>query len=126
MSQLRELQNMPVRFKSDAFLESVYGAYIVAVKSRGKERLSTMPLIPLVEIYELLTLLPGQSREYSHQEFARDLYLLDQSGIRNIRKGFVVDLHAARGTEPTNKVVSIMTKEGAVKKYYGVSFTKDK
>src|SRR5574341_53478 len=55
---LQELQNRPVRFKSEAFLESLHDAYSTAVKTRGKERRDTAAIIPLVEIYNLLTLLP--------------------------------------------------------------------
>src|SRR5215510_8299466 len=90
VQHLQDLQNKPVRFKSEAFLESLYDAYSTAVKTRGKERSNTSPVVPLVEIYNLLTLLPGQSKEYSRQEFGRDLYLLDQSGVTTVRSGGVV------------------------------------
>lgn len=120
---LQELQNKPVRFRSEAFLESLHDAYSTAVKTRGKERRDTAAIVPLVEIYDLLTLLPGQAREYSRQEFARDLYLLDQSGVTAVRNGAVVSFHAARGNEAPSKVIPIVTKDGQAKTYYGISFT---
>ena len=83
----------------------------------------TSPIVQLVEIYNLLTLLPGQAKEYSRQEFARDLYLLDQSGVTTVRTGAVVSLHAARGNEAASKVFPIITKDGQAKTYYGISFT---
>jgi len=119
---LQELQNKPVRFKSEAFLESLHDAYSTAVKTRGKERRDTSPIVPLVEIYNLLTLLPGQAKEYSRQEFARDLYLLNQSGVTTVRSGAVVSFHAARGNEAPSKVIPIVTKDGQAKTYYGISF----
>ncbi len=119
---LQELQNRPVRFKSEAFLESLHDAYSTAVKTRGKERRDTAALVPLVEIYNLLTLLPGQAKEYARQEFARDLYLLDQSGVTAVRNGAVVSFHAARGNEAASKVIPIITKDGQAKIYYGISF----
>lgn len=120
---LQELQNKPVRFKSEAFLESLHDGYSTAVKTRGKDRRDTAAIVPLGEIYDLLTLLPGQAKEYSRQEFARDLYLLDQSGVTAVRNGAVVSFHAARGNEPASKVIPIVTKDGQAKTYYGISFT---
>jgi len=122
---LRELQNKPVRFRSEAFLESLYDAYSTAVKTRGKERRETNAIVPLVEIYNLLTLLPGQAKEYARPEFARDIYLLDQSGVTAVRNGAAVSFHAARGNEPTSKVIPIVTKDGQAKIYYGISFTRE-
>ncbi len=122
---LQDLQNRPVRFKSEAFLESLHDAYSTAVKTRGKERRDTAAIIPLVEIYNLLTLLPGQAKEYARQEFARDLYLLDQSGVTTVRTGAVVSFHAARGNEAASKVIPIVTKDGQAKIYYGISFTSE-
>lgn len=125
VSHLKELQSKPVQFKSEAFLEALSSAYSIAVKTRGKERLRTGAVVPLVEIYGLLTLLPGQSKEYSRQEFARDLYLLDQGDVRTTRNRSVISLHAASGRESASKVISIVTKDGELKRYYGISFTKD-
>jgi len=123
---LQELQNKPVRFRSEAFLESLYEAYSTAVKTRGKERRETSAIVPLVEIYNLLTLLPGQAKEYARPEFARDIYLLDQSGVTTVRNGAAVSFHAARGNEPASKVIPIVTKDGQAKTYYGISFTSEK
>jgi len=120
---LQELQNRPVRFRSEAFLESLYDAYSTAVKTRSKDRRDTSAIVPLVEIYNLLTLLPGQAKEYSRQEFARDLYLLDQSNVTTVRNGAVVSFHAARGNEAASKVIPLVTKDGQAKTYYGISFT---
>jgi hypothetical protein len=125
VGHLKELQSKPVRFNSKAFLESMFSAYSIAVKTRGKERSGTGSVVPFVEIYGLLTLLPGQSKEYSRQEFARDIYLLDEMGVRNTKNGFVVNIHGPRGPEPPGKIVRIITRDGEVKRYYGISFTQE-
>ena len=122
---LQTLQGKPVRFKFEAFLESLYNAYSTAVKTRGKERRETSAIVPLVEIYNLLTLLPGQAKEYARPEFARDLYLLDQSGVTTVRSGATVSYHAARGNEAASKVIHIVTQDGQAKTYYGISFTSE-
>lgn len=126
VSHLKELQSKPVRFKSEAFLEALSSAYSIAVERRGKKRLRTGAVVPLVEIYGLLTLLPGHSREYTRQEFARDLYLLDEGDVRTAKNRSVISLHAASGRESASKVISIVTKDGELKRYYGISFTKDR
>lgn len=126
VKHLMELQNKPVRFRSEAFLESLWSVYSTAVKTRGRDRLGAGAVIPLVEIYGLLTPLPGQSREYSRQEFGRDLYLLDQSGVTTTRNGKLVSLHAARGNESVSRVIPIATRDGRMKRYYGISFTQER
>ena len=126
VNHLRELQNKPVRFRSEAFLESLCSVYRTAVKTRGKDRQGKAAVIPLMEIYGLLTPLPGQSREYSRQEFGRDLYLLDQSGVTTTRDGKLVSLHAARGNESVSRVIPIVTRDGQMKRYYGISFTQER
>jgi hypothetical protein len=78
-----------------------------------------------LEIYRLLTLLPGQAKEYSRQEFARDVYLLDKSGVTKTKKNFVIRLPASTGTRSTTGTIRVITREGKDKPYYGISFTKD-
>lgn len=70
----------------------------------------------------MLTLLPGQGREYTRQEFARDLYLLDQSGVTEV-KGRTMRLPASTLTKKTTKVLSTVTKDGRQKLYSGISFS---
>ena len=52
----------------------------------------------LVDVHRVLTLLPGAARDYTRQEFARDLYLLDQSGIVNTKDGRRMTLPASAMT----------------------------
>lgn len=123
VSHLKTLQNKPVRFRPEMFLESLFSAYETLIKSRGKDHVGKGIVITVLEIYRLLTLLPGQAKEYSRQEFARDLYLLDQSGITETKKGFVISLHAGTGRESTASTNKVITREGSVKVYYRISFS---
>lgn len=122
VNQLRELQNKPVRFRPEVFLESLYSAYKVAVATRAKDLVNTRVVVPLLEVYNLLTLLPGQSKEYSRQEFARDIYLLDKSRVAKTRKGLVVSFPASTGTRSATSTITVITQNGHEKKYYGISF----
>ncbi len=122
VSHLKALQNKPVRFKPEAFLESLFSAYETLIKSDGKE-VGKGVVIALLKIYKLLTLLPGQAREYSRQEFARDIYLLDRSGVTKTKKGFVGSFPASTGTRSITGTIRVITQEGQDKRYYGISFS---
>ncbi|OGW54575.1 MAG: hypothetical protein A2Y81_11820 [Nitrospirae bacterium RBG_13_43_8] len=123
VNHLKALQNKPVRFRPETFLESLFSAYETLIKSRGKDHVGKGIVITLLEIYRLLTLLPGQAKEYSRQEFARDIYLLDRSGITTTKRGVVVSFPASTGTRWTTGTIRVITQEGQDKRYYGISFS---
>jgi len=125
ISHLMTLQGKPVRFKPEAFLESLYHAYSIAVSTRPKEHANSHVVVPLHEIYDLLTLLPGQSKEYSRQEFSRDIYLLDQSRVTQTKKGSIVSFPASTATKSASGTITVITQAGHEKKYYGISFANE-
>ena len=122
VKHLKDLQSKPSRFKPEAFLESLFSAYEIIVAPRGKEMINTGIVIKLRDIYDLLTLLPGQTKEYSTQEFARDIYLLDQSRVTGTKKGLIVAFHFNR---PQAGTITVITQHGDVKKYFGISFANE-
>ncbi|MDO8724008.1 MAG: hypothetical protein Q7J31_17535 [Syntrophales bacterium] len=125
LSHLKALQNKPPKFKHEAFLESLFSAYETLIKSHGKDQGSRGYVETLRKIYELLTLLPGQAKEYPLQEFARDVYLLDRSGTT--KKGYDVTLPGvSSGMKKGTKAIRVITQEGQNKLYYGISFSKVK
>ena len=123
VAHLREVQNKPARFKAEAFLEALYRAYDRLVPTGDRDLVTTRRVVPLLDVYELLTILPGLGREYPKMEFARDIYLLDESGLTTTRNGQVMKLSASTGTRAASKVLSTVTQEGREKKYYGISFS---
>lgn len=124
VNHLKELQKRPPRFRPEVFLEALYEAYNTAVKSRAKGLLPNSGIvIPLLEIYDLFTLLPGQSKEYSRQEFARDIYLLDRSGVAATKNGDRVSFPASTGTRIVSRTLSVINEHGEEKGYYGISFS---
>jgi hypothetical protein len=68
-----------------------------------------------------MTLMPGSAREYTKQEFARDLYLLDQSGVVTTRRGRQLALPASALTR-TSGVLTTVTRSGQEKVYAGICF----
>jgi hypothetical protein len=118
---LRDLQKRPPRFKAGDFLSSLHDAYTIAVERRPGRLFPGSP-VPLNDLYGLLTLMPGATREYSRQEFVRDVYLLDQSGETTTRDGKRIEFHASTGTKLARGAMSIITPDGREKRYYAISF----
>ena len=120
---LREVQRRPPRFRPDAFLEALFSAYTFLVQRRGPDELSAGHTERLSEIYTLMTLRPGASRDYSIQEFARDIYLLDRGGATTTRRGFIVSFPASTGARSPAGALRVVTEGGQEKVYYGIAFT---
>jgi hypothetical protein len=116
---LSAAQQRPPRFRAAQFLESLATGYEHVVA-----RLDKKPdaVVRLVDIWSVLTLLPGQAKEYTRPEFARDLYLLDQSSERVTKAGRALRWHASSGTR-TAGVLTTVARTGQQQRYWGVSFT---
>jgi hypothetical protein len=124
VEHLRNLQERPLRFRPEAFLEALFKAYRTLAQRHGASKLERGPVERLARVYELFTLLPGQAREYSSQEFARDIYLLDRSGITETRDGFVVSFPASTGTKSASGLITAITEKGQERRYWGIAFTR--
>ncbi|MGH9086975.1 MAG: hypothetical protein ACRDYZ_02530 [Acidimicrobiales bacterium] len=115
---LAALQQRPPRFKPAAFIASLVAAYDLVVRAKGLRPGGTARL---VDVYGALTLLPGASREYTRQEFARDLYLLDQSGVVDARDGRRMSLPASALTRSGGTLTTV-SRAGQTKVYAGIAF----
>ncbi|MCA9472508.1 MAG: hypothetical protein MRJ96_16800 [Nitrospirales bacterium] len=124
VKKLKEVQNKPPRLKTQTFLEMLFSAYSIVVAGRGKHLIGTGTVIPLLELYQLLTLLPWQATEYTRQEFGRDVYLLDKSGTVVTKKGHRANFHASTGVRDANRTLTVIAQGGREKTYYGLSFVK--
>ena len=119
---LARTQDRAPRFKAEAFLDSLRAGYELVVASEGKKEDG---VIRLVDIWSVLTMLPGHRAQYSKQEFARDLYLLDQSGVtRTVRNSRELRWSASTGTKGSGVLVTV-ARSGQRQHYWGVSFTAD-
>lgn len=116
---LAAVQEKPGRFRADRLLESIAGGYDLLIAKSGKKADS---VVRLQDIWEVLTLLPGQARDYTRQEFSRDLYLLDQSHLEKTKNGRMLRWHASSGTR-TAGVLTTVSRTGQQQRYWGVSFT---
>jgi len=125
-TRLKKVQQKS-RFKPDAFLESLFKAYSKAIaithNMRALQDETAGPSILLMDIYELLTMLPGQTREYSKQEFAHDIYLLHRSGKICTRSGAEIGFALFTGRGKASKALAMIDEEGAPVAYYSIRFT---
>ncbi len=122
VSALARARDRGPRFRAEAFLDSLRSAYELLVSSTGKR---PDAVVRLVEIWSALTMLPGQRGQYSKQEFARDLYLLDQSGVtRTARSPRALRWAASTGTKGSGTLITV-ARDGQQQRYWGVSFTAD-
>lgn len=115
---LAAAQQRPVRFKAEPFLESVAAAYALLAAKEAKPD----PVLRLDAIWAALTLLPGQAKDYTRPEFARDLYQLDKSGVRTTKAGRTLRWHASTGTRGAG-VLTTVAETGQQQRYWGVSFS---
>jgi hypothetical protein len=113
------MQAKPARFKPESFLELLYKVWKRCARD---ERKGASGISPLSEIYDLLTLMPGSGRDYTREEFARDLYLLDRSGVNRTRDGYEMSLPASTGTRNAAATFLCIAEDGSEKRYYGIGF----
>jgi hypothetical protein len=119
VEQLRRAQQAGPRFKAAPFLSSLAAAYDLVVVQQGK---AAGAVVRLLDVYGVLTLLPGQSRDYSKAEFARDLYLLDQSGQNVVdSSGRLLRWAASSGTRGSG-VLTTVARSGQQQRYWGIAF----
>jgi hypothetical protein len=122
VEMLARTQDRAPRFKAEPFLDSLRSGYELVVASESKK---ADGVVRLVDIWSVLTMLPGQRSQYSKQEFARDLYLLDQSGVtRTTRSPRTLRWSASTGTKGAGVLITV-ARDGQRQQYWGVSFTAD-
>lgn len=119
VGRLAAAQNRPPRFRPEPFLESLAAGYEL-LRAQGAKPPGAV--LRLVDLWSVLTLLPGQAREYTRPELARDLYLLDQSGATRTRSGAALRFHASTGTKGAGTLTTV-ARDGRPQVYWGVSFT---
>ena len=117
---LKEQQDRPLSFRPDAFLAALYQAYSKTVAEKPDTSAASAPIIPLVDIHNLLTLLPGHAKEYSRQEFVLDIYLLHREGVDTTKQGARVSFPISRGVK--GKTLTVIDETGEERRYYGIRF----
>jgi len=121
VNHLKAQQERQTKFKPGPFLESLFSAWDYARKARarGKTPPSDVSIDP---IYAVFTVMPGSAREYSKQEFARDLYLLEESGERITKKGATLHFSRSTGARQARGAATVVDRQGRRIVYSSISF----
>jgi hypothetical protein len=118
---LRAQQTRTVRFRPAPFLEALYSAWNYArhADPRAKESLRD---VPVARIHAVLTVAPGAAKEYSLQEFGRDLLLLERGSERLTKKG--AEIHFSRSTgSKGGRGIRVVREDGTPVVYSSIRFT---
>jgi len=122
-------QKRPQRANTQKFLETLFDAYLVLAPQIKKEWTPEFaglgPVVELLKIYELLTPLPGSQRDYTKEEFARDIHLLDQKPETRTKDGRSFALPASTGTKNTRLRITVIDQLGWERIYVGIRFDKE-
>ena len=117
IAALKVNQTKKPRFASDRFLESLFRAYrlIAGPGAQGSTQ-------ALADVYEAFTLLPGSSGDYGQSDFARDIFILDRSGLTRTKSGASLSLPASTGTKSAKGTFTFVAPDGELTTYFGVRF----
>ncbi len=122
-------QKRPQRANTQKFLETLFDAYLVLAPQVSRDWSSSSPglgpVVQFLKIYELLTLLPGSERDYTREEFARDIHLLDQQPDLKTKDGRRFALPASTGSKAVGKRLTVIDPQGTERIYVGVRFDKE-
>jgi hypothetical protein len=122
-------QKRPQRANAQKFLETLFDAYLFLAPRVKKDWTLDFrgagPVVQLLRIYELLTLLPGSERDYTREEFARDIHLLDQQPDLRTKDGRSFALPASTGSRAVGKRLTVIDPQGTERIYVGIRFDKE-
>ena len=121
VAHLQAVQTRPPKFKAAQFLEALYVAWDHARHLRAAGRPPGTD-VRVANVYAALTIAPGSSKEYSKPEFGRDLYLLEQSGERQTRKGAQIHFGRSTGTKALGGVITVVGEDGRRVDYSSIGF----
>ena len=99
--------------------DSLYLSDIEAQWWETKRQGSTQAL---ADVYEAFTLLPGSTGDYGQSDFARDLFILDRSGLTRTKAGASLSLPASTGTKSARGTFTFVAPDGELVTYFGVRF----
>lgn len=119
VSTLVAHQRQAPRYRPERFLNSLRQSYdLIVTKNSGR----TDAVVRLVDIWSVLTLLPGQAKEYTQHDFTRDLYHLDSSGITTTLQSERHLRWCASTGIRSSGVLGVVGTDGRPRRYWGVSF----
>jgi hypothetical protein len=122
--QLAAMQKRPQRFREDRFLELLYRAYeLHAGRSWLDDEVAEGPVVPLADLHEVLTLMPGT--DYGIEEFARDLLLLDRKPDLKTRANLSFRFVGSTLGKGRMRRVTVYDEAGRERSYLALRFVRE-
>ena len=131
--RLPELEEAEVaEFQPDHFLLDLFRAYSQLLEQRGDGALRLAPVVPLVDVFALLSSVRSvnpdyspdyttdYSTDYTREDFINDVYRLHASGLDTTRDGARISFPISRGVK--SKTLTVTDESGHECRYYGVRF----
>ncbi len=122
---LKKAQSGESKARPDRFIEVLFEAYsfLRAKRYQNDQHVGYIDL-PLTEIYGILTMLPGSNKDYTLQDFTRDIYVLDTNGLTETKSRWRLSLPASTvSRERGVKILPFVTRDGHEKQYAAIRFT---
>lgn len=115
-------------FQPDHFLLDLFRAYSQLLEQRGDSSPGLAPVVPLVDVFALLSSVRSVSPEYSsddspdytREDFIKDVYRLHASGVDTTLDGARISFPISRGVK--GKTLTVTDEAGDERRYYGVRF----
>jgi len=124
-AELRALQQRPNRFNARGFLDRLLKPYQALAAGRDQDwrpnRPGEGPLVPLIDLHDLLTLLPAAAADYPLEEFLCDLLRLDRQPDSRTGRGHRFSLGGSTGTKGARRL-TIFDETGVQHDYYAIRF----
>ncbi|MBI4663605.1 MAG: hypothetical protein HY735_32795 [Verrucomicrobia bacterium] len=119
---LKDNQARPSQVRPEQVIDVLFRTYSKLIGDRSAE--ADEKVIPLADIYETLTLRPGSGREYTEQDFAQEIYILDRSGIRETRNGHSLRIIPSARPGQERKALLAVAEDGGQRWYHGIQFAR--
>jgi len=124
--QLRALQQRGGRFNARVFLDRLLRAYTVLaagiMPDWAPNKPNDGPLVPLADLYDLLTLLPAAAADYPLEQFLVDLLRLDREPDARTGRGHRFELGGSTGSKGAKRL-SVFDESGVQHDYYAIRFS---
>lgn len=115
-------------FNAARFLSRLFAgyAYLAPVAQPGwkPDARGAGPVVPLNDIYAVLTLLPAAASDYTREEFGVDLLRLDRAPDTRTSLGHAFTLPASTGSKGRDRL-TVYDERGAEHVFVGIRFTRE-
>ena len=109
-------------FNAESFLETLFRAATHLARADARaDQPRPGAVVPLLDIYELLTLLPAAAADYPREAFASDLLRLNRAPDTKTRAGWGFALPASTGSKGQDRL-TVYDERGAEHVFVGIRF----